>query len=202
MSAPPKHRDKIIRAAALLFRRVGYSTAGMNDIVTLSGAPKGSVYHYFPGGKEQVAQEALVYAGGLVTQTLSELAVQADSAADMIQLYADMLSHWMAKSDYQDGCPVTTTLLETANSIPALATVGRQIFEKWQVIFASKLVSNGMSQERASSLAVLAISAVEGALILSRVERNATSIEKVGKELAELFKMAVASASSTSTTTS
>lgn len=196
MPALPKHREKIIRAAALLFRRVGYSAAGMNDIVALSGAPKGSVYHYFPGGKEQVAQEALVYAGGLVTQTLTELAAQVDSAADMIQRYADMLSHWMAKSDYQDGCPVTTTLLETANSIPSLAEVGRQIFERWQAIFAARLVSDGMSQERASSLAVLAISSVEGALILSRVERNATPIKKVAKEIAALFKMAVASARS------
>jgi TetR/AcrR family transcriptional regulator, lmrAB and yxaGH operons repressor len=192
MPAQPKHRDKIVRAAALLFRRIGYSAAGMNDIVALSGAPKGSVYHYFPGGKEQVAQEALIYAGGLVTQTLTALAEQSGSAAELIQTYAGMLSQWLSKSDYQDGCPVTTTLLETANSLPNLSEVGREIFRGWQAIFFSKLIHDGVAEARASRLAALAIASMEGALVLSRVERRANPIEDVAKEVGALFEMAVA----------
>jgi TetR/AcrR family transcriptional repressor of lmrAB and yxaGH operons len=189
MSAESKHRGKIIRAAALLFRRVGYTAAGMNDIVALSGAPKGSVYHYFPGGKEQLAQEALRYAGGLVTQTLTDLAQNSDSAAEMLGNYAVMLAHWLSASNFQDGCPVTTTLLETAGSIPSLSYLGRETFSAWQAIIAAKLVQDGLSEKRASTLASFALSSLEGALVLARVEQNVKPIEIVGMEIGAVFNI-------------
>lgn len=191
MPAEPKHRAKIVRAAALLFRRVGYHAAGMNDIVALSGAPKGSVYHYFPGGKEQIAQEALGYAAGLVTQTLTELAHKSDSAAEMLSTYAGMLAHWLSESDFQDGCPVTTTLLETANAIPSLSQLGRKIFADWEAIFAAKLVQDGLSEKRAAALASLALSSLEGALVLARIEQEANPIKNVAEEIEALFNLAV-----------
>jgi TetR/AcrR family transcriptional repressor of lmrAB and yxaGH operons len=191
MPAEPKHRAKIVRAAALLFRRVGFSAAGMNDIVALSGAPKGSLYHYFPGGKEQVAQEALGYAAGLVTQTLTDLAQKSDSAAEMLRTYAGMLAHWLSGSNFQDGCPVATVLLETANSIPSLSQLGRDIFSAWQAIFVAKLVHDGLSKKRASALASLALSSLEGALVLARVEQQADPIKNVAEEIGALFDLAV-----------
>lgn len=194
MSAQPKHRGKIVRAAALLFRRVGYNAAGMNDIVALSGAPKGSVYHYFPGGKEQLAQEALRYAAGLVTQTLADLAQKSGSAAEMLSTYASMLAHWLAASNFQDGCPVATTLLETANAIPSLSQLGQEIFSDWEAIFAAKLVHDGLSEKRASTLASLALSSLQGALVLARVGQKANPIDDVASEIGALFESAVSAA--------
>jgi TetR/AcrR family transcriptional repressor of lmrAB and yxaGH operons len=161
----------------------------MNDIVALSGAPKGSVYHYFPGGKEQLAQEALRYAGGLVTQTLTDLAQNSDSAAEMLGNYAVMLAHWLSASNFQDGCPVTTTLLETAGSIPSLSYLGRETFSAWQAIIAAKLVQDGLSEKRASTLASFALSSLEGALVLARVEQNVKPIEIVGMEIGAVFNI-------------
>jgi TetR/AcrR family transcriptional repressor of lmrAB and yxaGH operons len=69
MSRPSKHRAAIIAAASRLFRRQGYAGTGVNDIVALSGAPKGSLYHYFPKGKEQIAEEAVLFAGRLVAES-------------------------------------------------------------------------------------------------------------------------------------
>jgi TetR/AcrR family transcriptional repressor of lmrAB and yxaGH operons len=194
MPVESKHRGKIVRAAAMLFRRVGYTATGMNDIVALSGAPKGSVYHYFPGGKEQIAHEALGYAGALVTHTLTDLARKCPSTAAMVKCYANMLVEWLSESDFQDGCPVTTTLLETASSMPSLSQLGRDIFGEWQAIFAAKLVADGLSEKRAASLAALALSSIEGALVLARVAREGTPIEHVAEEIGALMDSAVLSA--------
>ena len=73
MGARPKHRDRLVRAAAELFRQRGYAATGINDILGLAAAPKGSFYHYFPGGKEALGAEAVRYAGDRVTETLQTL---------------------------------------------------------------------------------------------------------------------------------
>src|SRR4051812_25766766 len=74
MSRPPRHRGAIVRAAATLFRRNGYAATGINEIAEVSGAPKGSLYHYFPNGKEQIAEAAVRFAGAGVVATLEKLA--------------------------------------------------------------------------------------------------------------------------------
>ena len=165
MSAAPKHRDKIVRAAALLFRRNGYAATGMNDIVALSGAPKGSVYHYFPEGKEQIAIETIHYASGLVAKTLAELSETYSTPSDMVSAYGTLLRGWLAKSEYQDGCPITTTLLELSATSEPVAQAGRSAFASWKNIYQGKLTAAGVSEQRANSLASMAVISFQGALI-------------------------------------
>ncbi|HEX8886011.1 MAG TPA: hypothetical protein VF797_16105 [Noviherbaspirillum sp.] len=109
----------------------------------------------------------------------------------MLKTYASMLAHWLSESAFQDGCPVTTTLLETASSIPSLSQLGREIFNGWEAIFAAKLVHDGLSEKRASILASLALSSLQGALVLARVSQKADPIENVSMEIGALFKSAV-----------
>ena len=89
---------------------------------------------------------------------------------------------------------MTTTLLETANAIPSLAQLGQETFSDWEAIFAAKLVHDGLSEKRASALASLALSSLQGALVLARVGQKANSIENVAMEIGALFKLAVTEA--------
>lgn len=192
MSAIPKHRDKIVRSAALLFRRKGYAATGMNDIVTLSGAPKGSVYHYFPGGKEQIAIETIRYASGLVAKTLTELSEAHATPSDMVRAYGKLLCGWLAKSEYQDGCPITTTLLELSATSEPVAAAGREAFTSWRDIYRSKLVASGVPEPRAAALASMAVTSFQGALILTKVEQSSQPVADVVAGITALFDSALA----------
>jgi TetR/AcrR family transcriptional repressor of lmrAB and yxaGH operons len=191
MSATPKHRDKIVRAAALLFRRNGYAATGMNDIVALSGAPKGSVYHYFPEGKEQIAIETIHYAASLVATTLTQLSQEYATPSDMVRAYGKLLSGWLVKSEFQDGCPITTTLLELSASSEPVAEAGRSAFASWKEIYRKKLIAAGVAGQRAASLATMAVTSFQGALILTKVERSSQPIVDVVAEITASFDAAI-----------
>src|SRR3979411_1810988 len=103
MPAPPRHRGAIVRAAAALFRRNGFAATGINEIAAGSGAPKGSLYHSLPNGKDQIAEAAVRFAGAGVVATLEKLEQEHDTAAAMIRTYCKLLAGWMAKSTFRDG---------------------------------------------------------------------------------------------------
>jgi TetR/AcrR family transcriptional repressor of lmrAB and yxaGH operons len=181
--APPKHRGAIVRAAATLFRRNGFAATGINEIAEVSGAPKGSLYHYFPKGKDQIAEAAVRFAGAGVVATLEKLEKEHSSAAAMIQAYCRLLAGWMAKSGFRDGCPIATTLLESAPQSKEMAAAGCEAFSGWREVIARALVRDGFGKAEAERLATLTVAAIEGALILARVEGSARPIDYVANTL-------------------
>lgn len=190
MAMPAQHRQALVRAAVALFRKQGFAATGLSEILARSGAPKGSLYHYFPGGKAELGEAAVRQAGATVASTLRQLRDQAPGAADMIQAYVDLLASWMRKSNWRDGCPITTTLLETAGDLPAIAAAGREAFADWAAVLTAALESEGIDPARARRLARFAISALEGALVQAKVERDAAPLLEVRDELVDLFRSA------------
>jgi AcrR family transcriptional regulator len=189
MSTPPRHRGAIVRAAATLFRRNGYAATGINEIAEVSGAPKGSLYHYFPKGKDEIAEAAVRFAGKGVVATLEKLEREHQSAASMMRAYCRLLAGWMAKSGFRDGCPIATTLLESAPQSSEMAAVGREAFAGWCGVIARALARDGFGKVEARRLATLAVSSIEGALILARVEGSAAPIEDVAKSLTAALRV-------------
>jgi TetR/AcrR family transcriptional regulator, lmrAB and yxaGH operons repressor len=187
LPAIPKHRQPIIDAAVTLFRRQGYGATGLNEIVEDSGAPKGSLYHYFPAGKSSIAVAALEEAGRRVVKTLAQLARETPSTGELIRRHARLLAGWMRKSGFRDGCPITTVLLELAPKDRAVAQAGRQAYAGRLAVLTDKLVADGFPAERAERLAGLCVSAIQGALIQARVERSGTPIETAADELARML---------------
>ena len=183
MPAQPKHRQSIIDTCVTLFRRKGYAGTGLNDIVEVSRAPKGSIYHYFPAGKPSIAVAAIEEAGQRVVATLMQLATENASAADMVVAHAELLAKWMKKSGFRDGCPITTVLLELAPADRAVTEAGRQAYAARIDIIADKLIADGHLGDRAQRLAVLTVSAVQGALIQARIERSEAPILTSAQEL-------------------
>ena len=188
MPAVPRHRQPIINAAVMLFRRQGYAQTGLNDIVDVSGAPKGSLYHYFPDGKSSIAVAAVEEAGRRVAATVAKLAEECGSTGELLRAHARLLAGWMQGSGFRNGCPITTVLLELAPRERAVSDAGRRAYAARLSILRDKLLADGFVRSRAESLAVLCTSALQGALIQARVERSGRPIEVTAVELARLIE--------------
>jgi TetR/AcrR family transcriptional repressor of lmrAB and yxaGH operons len=195
MSAAPKHRSAILRTAVALFRKQGYAATGLNQILSESGAPKGSLYHYFPDGKAAIGAEAVRTAGETVAVTLTTLSHEAASPGKLLLRYCELLAGWMAASDFRDGCPITTTLLEMAPENEAICHAGKDAFASWAGAIEESLLRAGVERRRARRLAYLAIAAIEGALVQVRVAKNGQPLLDAAAELAAFFNQVTAQTS-------
>lgn len=166
------HKANLTYAAIALFRRQGFAATGLKQILQESQTPKGSLYHYFPGGKEELGAEAIVVAGAIVARTLSGLARESVSFADFLSRYLYMLASWLEESDYRDGCPIATTLLECVPDSYLMRQAGEQVLADWTAIIAEVLSREGEVDAERRAAGVLA--AAEGALLISRVRRSTT----------------------------
>ena len=187
--APPKskQRQTVVWAAAKLFRRQGYSGTGLRDILAASGAARGSLYHHFPGGKEEIGAAAVTAAGSLVTETFQELANLSDSPADFLRRYTDLLVRWLEASKFRDGCPITTTLLETTPGSAAITAAGRAVFDDWSGVMEMLLARHGWPAERIAPTATAIIAGLEGALMLARVRGSSQPIRDTAEALCALL---------------
>ncbi len=173
------HRKAILQTAIKLFREKGYASTGLNEILSESGAPKGSLYHYFPGGKEELGAEAVESAGGVVTQTLKALAAQSSSATTFIAAYTDLLSRWMEQSKFKSGCPISTTLLEMAPHSQPISRAGAAAMNDWIGVITGVYQDTKTGPGEARENAVAFIAAIEGALIIARSLNSTEPIKSV-----------------------
>lgn len=170
------HKDNLIQSAMRLFRRQGYASSGLQQILAESGAPKGSLYHYFPGGKEALAEAAVTHAGRMVAEMLAALAKKHRTPEAFLFAYCRQMAAWMEESDFRSGCPIATTLLETTPASPAITAAGERVIDGWIDVISGVLARGGGTSREARSRAQTIIAAVEGSLILARVRRSTKPI--------------------------
>lgn len=175
------HRDQLVRTAMRLFRRQGYASTGLQQILAESGAPKGSLYYYFPGGKEALGEAAVELAGSLIREMLEEVAGRSRTPRSFLRGYCEVMAGWMEESGFGSGCPIATTLLETAPESPGITAAGRAAIDSWIEVIAEAIRTEEMSAKEAQTRAQLVIAAMEGALILSRVRGSTRPILDVAK---------------------
>jgi TetR/AcrR family transcriptional repressor of lmrAB and yxaGH operons len=169
-------RGDAIAAAADLFQRHGYAATGLETILAASGAPKGSFYHHFPGGKEDLAVEAIRLSGARITRQLEHVASLAPTAGALVTAVAAAQAAELRESGYERGCPVATVALELAGSSDAVADASRSAFECWAEPLAATLRADGRAGAEAARLARWAIASLEGALLLARASRDASIV--------------------------
>jgi hypothetical protein len=181
-------REAILTAAAELMRRKGYGAVGMKDIVAGSGAPIGSLYHHFPGGKLQIAREALVNAGiayGMLIPTLmsphTDLGVAIESA--FTQAGDDM-----AGTGFANMCPVASVAAETADIDEELRRAAAGVFTGWLDGGAAYFVARGLDDETAREVIVTMVSALEGAFVLARTLRDTEPLIVAGRVLGAQYR--------------
>jgi AcrR family transcriptional regulator len=184
---PP--RERMVRSAAQLIRRKGVSGTGMREIVTDADAARGSLQHYFPGGKEEMVSEALLWASDVaarrIRRCLSELESRTPGA-----LLASVVDGWrrdLTNEHFSAGCPLVAAAADTAATSEQLRQVLRRGFDDWLEPLSESLVELGVPPERSDNLAIVVIAALEGAIILARIRRDLTPFDALVLELGPLL---------------
>ncbi|WP_033308856.1 TetR/AcrR family transcriptional regulator [Streptomyces iakyrus] len=186
-------RERMIFSAAQLIRRDGVVSTGMRDVAVDAAAPRGSLQHYFPGGKAELVDEAVGWAGdyaaGRVARFLAALPEPTPSG-----LFASMVRQWTDEykaEGFAGGCPVAAALVDCAESVPSTRKAASAAFATWTGAVAQALTGMGVPAERAGALATLMISSLEGAILLARAERDVRALTTVARELGPLLDAAV-----------
>ena len=183
----PSPRERMVISAALLIRERGAHPTAIADVLEHSGAPRGSAYHYFPGGRTQLLCEAIEYAGEYIAAKIAN----AESGVDALDnLFADYRKQ-LLKTDFRAGCPVVAVSVEAGDpDRPDVATPvierAAAAFSKWTDLIAARLISDGVSKERAAELAMLTTTSFEGAIVVSRASRNIKALDLVHGQLRAL----------------
>ena len=182
-------RERMVRSAAQLIRRKGVSGTGMREIVTEADAPRGSLQHYFPGGKEELVSDALLWIGDVaarrIQRCLTELKTRTPSA-----LLASIVDTWrrdLTNEQFSAGCPLVAAAADTAATSKQLRQVLRRAFDGWLEPLSQSLVDLGVPLERSDNLAIVIIAALEGAIILARIRRDLTPFDALVLELGPLL---------------
>jgi AcrR family transcriptional regulator len=139
------------------------------------------VYHHFPGGREQLLREATNYAGEYVARKL-ERGGDDDPLAALEALFDEYRKNLVA-TNFRAGCPVVAVAIEAAEDGPDLRDCTLAAFDRWRRGIASSIEHSGVAAARADELAMHAIAAFEGAIILSRAYRSLEPLERVRREL-------------------
>jgi AcrR family transcriptional regulator len=181
-------RERMVVSAALLIRERGAHPTAIADVLEHSGAPRGSAYHYFPGGRTQLLCEAIDYAGEYVATRIAEAGRGVDALDILVQNYREQL----LRSDYRAGCPVVAVTVEAGDpGKPDIATpvINRAAaaFARWTELIAQRLRADGVEAARAEELAMLMTTAIEGAIVVARASRDVTPLDLVHRQLRTLL---------------
>jgi AcrR family transcriptional regulator len=178
----------MVLSAAALIRREGVTATGVRDVVAHAQAPRGSVQHYFPGGKDQLVGEALQWAGDFAAERVRRYLRR--GGATPSGLFAYMAKQWSDEfrtAGYAAGCPVVAAAADVAATSDRLRADMRSALERWQDAIREALTSMGVSAQRAETLATVMLSALEGAIVLSRIQQDTSPLDAVVAELAPIL---------------
>ncbi|BBU24858.1 TetR/AcrR family transcriptional regulator [Mycobacterium xenopi] len=179
-------RTSMLVTAAEVLRERGAAGVTIDEVLTRSGAPRGSVYYHFPNGRNQILTEALRYSGEAITAAIDTAADQ--GAAALVRRFVELWEHLLAESDFNAGCPVVAAAIGPADGEPHLTAEAGEIFDHWRAALSRAFVADGFDQSDADSLALTSIAALEGAVVLCRSTRSATPLQKVAEQLEFLIK--------------
>ena len=187
-------RDRMVLSAAELLREYGASATSIDRVLAHSGAPRGSVYHHFPGGRAQLIDEAVTLAGDFVAGLIDaamETAMETDDPVQAVDAFVALWRGRLVESDFRAGCPVVAVAVETNDDAPQLARSAAAAFARWQEALAALFLRHGLAEERSRRLAAFVIAAVEGAVIMCRAERSTAPLEATATEIHDLLTSAL-----------
>lgn len=180
-------RDRLLAATNELFRCRGYNGTALKDVTTAADATTGSLYHFFPGGKVQLA-EAVITESGLAYQHLFEAI--ADDAAGPAQAIVDLFdgaAQVLGDTGYIDVCPIGTVAREVANTEETLRVASDRVFAGWIDAATDRFARAGLADAASRSLATTVIAALEGGFILARTSRDAQVLRDIGLQMRDLI---------------
>lgn len=184
--ASPRHR--MIASAALLIRERGAHSTAISDVLEHSGAPRGSAYHYFPGGRTQLLCEAIDFASDHIAARIAGAATGLDVLDVVVQGFRTQLT----TTGYRAGCPVVAVAVEAGDpakdeNLAVLERAGAA-FARWTDLIARRLADDGVAQDRAAELSVFITAAIEGAIVIARATRDVGPLDSAHRQLRALLR--------------
>jgi AcrR family transcriptional regulator len=180
-------------SSAELFRRQGYAGTGIKQIAATASAPFGSLYHFFPGGKEQLGEEVIRWSGDLYLQLFVTIAQQAPDPASAVDDFFNGAAETLRETDYADACPIATVALEVASTNDPLRAATADVFASWINAASAYFAAAGIAREAARQLAFSILCLLEGAFIFSRAMRSTEPLELAGASAVAAVRSAMVS---------
>lgn len=187
-------RDRIITATGELFRRQGYNGTALKQVVEASGAPFGSLYHHFPGGKEELGEAVIATSGRTYRELFEAIYDAAPDPATAVTDFFDGAAEVLEQTGYVDACPIGTVALEVASTNDRLRRATDEVFRSWVDAAAGRLAAAGIAPDEADALATTLVAGIEGGFMLSRAARSPEPLRTTGRALRTLVEHARASA--------
>jgi AcrR family transcriptional regulator len=185
-------KQRIVDAGAELFRRQGYVGTGVKQIVTEARAPFGSLYHFFPGGKEQLGAEVIRWSGAQYEQLIPAIFDTAPDVATGVRAFFAGAAEHLRETNYEDACPIATVALEVSSSSELLREACADVFDRWIEAGMRPHLAAGIAPEVARELTIAMIAALEGAFVLSRALRSTEPLDIAGELTAAAVEQALA----------
>ncbi|WP_245883170.1 TetR/AcrR family transcriptional regulator [Streptomyces hyaluromycini] len=179
-------RERMLRGASELLREYGAGATSIDRVLARTGAPRGSVYHHFPGGRAQLVEEAVTRSGDHMLRRI-DAAMEAEDPLDAVDSFFALWRERLAESGYRVGCPIVAVAAETNDEAPQLARSAAAVFARWQEALAAHFHRHGLPQPRSTRLAAFVIAALEGAVIMSRAGRTTAPLDAAAAEMRELL---------------
>ncbi|MEH6403610.1 MAG: TetR/AcrR family transcriptional regulator [Sneathiella sp.] len=181
-------RKNLIKATAGLLRSKGYSAMGLSEVVKNSSVPKGSLYHHFPGGKEELASVTILETGENMAQSVMVLSKNSKDIVETVGHYFNHYIEQLEKTEFQNGCPLATTALETATLTDTVQKACSTSFLRFEDILASQLKESGLPDEIAQKASIYTIAAFEGGLLLAKAHNDTHYLTVVRDQITQHLK--------------
>ena len=188
---PTETKDRIVTTSAELFRRQGYNATGIKQIVDEARAPFGSIYHFFPGGKEQLGAETIRWSGAIYGALVPAIFDPAPDVVTAVRAFFAGAAADLAASGYADACPIATVALEVASVSEPLREACADVFDGWLASATERLTGAGIAAPRARELAIGMVAALEGAFVLARAQRSTEPLAVAGELMADAVQRAL-----------
>ncbi len=181
-----------MQRSAELFRRQGFAGTGVKQIVAEASAPFGSLYHFFPGGKEQLGEEVIRWSGGVYGQLLDAFYEPGEDPVAATRSFFAAAAQTLRETDYADACPIATVALEVSSTNEPMRQACADVFDGWVDGATERLIETGLTRKRSRELAFSLIGALEGAFVLARALRSTEPLEAAGASMTAAVRDAVA----------
>lgn len=181
-------RERIVRAASQLMQRHGYDGTGIKQISVTASATPGSVYHFFPGGKQELAVAVIRSGEQEFIDELSAVMRAESDPAEALRIFTELLADGLRASGWHSGCPVAATAIGASSRLPDIQAAAAEALSHWHELVFERLKAAGIDEGEARELAHTVISTLEGAELAAQLSRSREPLDLAGKHLARLIE--------------
>ncbi|GAB4005120.1 TetR/AcrR family transcriptional regulator [Nocardioides ultimimeridianus] len=189
VAGPQGPKERMILAAVELLRETGLGGVTIDAVLARSAAPRGSVYHHFPGGRDEILRSAAQRAGDDIS-ALIERATAAGDATRVVVRFTEFWKRTLVASDFHAGCPVLALTVGSGPDSDWPAAMARDTYARWRSLLAGALEGSGVSADASGPLATTVIAAISGAVVMSSADRSTEPMDQVADQMVRLIRLA------------